>query len=46
MTRLEELLAAIDAAHAAFDAADAAYDDACEAYWAELKRIKEENSND
>lgn len=43
MTRLEELKAA---AYDAYRAAEDAYDAAWDAYWAELKRIKEENSND
>ena len=50
MTKLEKLKAAHDAAWEAYDAAYAAYEDACDAAWAayqdELRRHKEENSND
>ena len=46
MTKLEELESARDAASDALDAAWDAYDAASAAYWAELRKIQEENSND
>jgi hypothetical protein len=53
MTKLQELKADYEAAQAArvytanaADAAEAAYHAAWDAYWAELNKTQEENSND
>ena len=46
MTKLEVLKAAYDAATEAADAADDAWNDAYDAYYAELKKTQEEQTND